>query len=437
MSRYRQGLAEMDATSSVAMVPPVEAERSAALSAGAVNCPAPPARGAAALKALVIRSVDGAGGGAEKIILRTAGHADRERLQLTICAIYRRGDCRFDFVERGQKVGARVIPVLQRSLWDGEVQRSLNAIVKNGDFDLVHGHDYKANFYALRIAKRHGLPAVSTAHGWTGHLWREQRVYYPVDKRLLRKFHAVICVSSDIRNELLRAGAPPLRLRTVLNGINAQKYQRNDETRGAVRRELGFGPQAIVIGAVGRVEPQKRFDLLIEAFARLARHSSELQLLIVGAGSLLEPLRAEVRRRGLEQRCRLVGQRADMLRLYQAFDMYVQSSDYEGTPTVLVEAMAMRIPIVATDAGGTTELVRPGEHGLIVPKQDVEALCSAIECTLAQPELTLQRIEVGRRRTEQELSLDYRTEQVIDAYRHAASVFRRENEKRRGKRQRG
>ncbi|RIK74266.1 MAG: hypothetical protein DCC67_16820 [Planctomycetota bacterium] len=369
------------------------------------------------IRVMVIRSITGAGGGADKIILRTAAIGARRGLQMTLCAIHGRRDREFDLPQRAARAGAELIAIAQRWPGDPRVFARLDQVAREGSFDVIDSHDYKANFYALRLRRRYGVPIVSTAHGYTGNSLRERGLYYPLDKRNLRRFDAVIGVSSDLCEELARCGVARSRLSVVLNGVDAQRYRCDDSIRAEVRRRLGVGEQDVLIGSAGRVERQKRFDLLIDAFAGLAARRPQLRLVIAGAGSLLESLRARAARLGLGDRCRLIGHHGNMLRLYQAFDLFVQSSEYEGTPTVLVEAMAMQIPIVATDVGGTTELARPAEDALIVPPHDVGALAAAIELALSDPIETSKRVARARQRTEQELSLDHRTHRLIEIYR--------------------
>jgi glycosyltransferase involved in cell wall biosynthesis len=104
-----------------------------------------------------------------------------------------------------------------------------------------------------------------------------------------------------------------------------------------------------------------------------------------------------------------------MIHTYQAFDLLVQSSDYEGTPTVIVEAMALGIPVVATDVGGTAQLCTDQEHGLLVPRRDPAAICQAVEMTLDDPR-TEQRRVAARQRVEKEFSFACRTRRLERIY---------------------
>ena len=194
----------------------------------------------------------------------------------------------------------------------------------------MHAHEYKSDLLAWALARACGIRPLATAHGWTGHSARERLFYYPWDKRILARYPRVIAVSTDIRNELIAAGADEARVTTVLNGIDPSQFRRDRASEAASRRALGLAPGDVVIGAVGRLEPQKRFDVLIDAFAELRRRHPALKLVIAGDGSLRDALDAQRRRLGLLESCLLTGHVADVRPLHHAFDLFVQSSDYEG-----------------------------------------------------------------------------------------------------------
>ena len=265
--------------------------------------------------------------------------------------------------------------------------------------------------------------AMATAHGWTGHSWRERVVYYPGHRRLLARFSKVIAVSSEIKGALVRAGARAERVEVVLNGIDPARFNRDPARITEARRMFAIderdGP-ATVIGAVGRLEPQKRFDLLIEAFATLAASRPDLRLLIAGEGSSRAALEAQIAATNLGLRCHLVGQ-ADVIQFHHALDLYVQSSAYEGTPNVVLEAMAMETPIVATDVGGTSELAFDGVHALIIPHGSTTALVGAMLSALDDPEGTRRRVVAARKRVETELSFARRNARLEDIYRELAA----------------
>jgi glycosyltransferase involved in cell wall biosynthesis len=176
---------------------------------------------------------------------------------------------------------------------------------------------------------------------------------------------------------------------------------------------------------VGRLEPQKRFDLLLEAFAVLRQRRAGLRLLIAGEGSQRQALAALATRLGLGDSFRLLRHCGSVVDLHHALDVFVQSSAYEGTPNVVLEAMALGTPVVATDVGGTRELICHGVHGLIVPPRDAVALALALEETLADSDATARRTAAARARVEGPLSFTARMrvvegicEQLVARYAH-------------------
>jgi glycosyltransferase involved in cell wall biosynthesis len=380
----------------------------------------PPASPGSPLRVLVVRGVDGTGGGADKIILRNAASVDRDRIQMTLCFMRHRDDPEFDFDRRCADQQLDYCEVLHRGAADRSVLPQLREQVRRLQPQIIHSHDYKANFYATLLARHGGPRRLATSHGWTGDGWRERMVYYPGDKLLLSRFPGVIAVSDPIRQTLIRWGARPARVRVLLNGVDPDAYRRDASVRRRMREQLGWGEDQVVLGGVGRVERQKRFDVLLDALALLRTDLPHLKLVIAGDGRLLPELREQVQRLGLNDTVRLLGHCSRMRDLYQALDVLVQSSDYEGTPTVVVEAMAMQIPIVATDVGGTGQLISDQQHGLLVPPRRPDQLASAIRQILIHPAAAQQRVAAARQRVETVLSFHQRVAALQQIYHELA-----------------
>jgi glycosyltransferase involved in cell wall biosynthesis len=368
------------------------------------------------IRVLELRSVRGTGGGPEKTILLGTAGTDPGRYEITVCYLRDERDNVFGIDQWARRIGVAYAEITERHSFDPAIWPALRAMVRERRIQIVHSHDYKTNLLAWCLGKAEGIIPLSTVHGWTGHSQRERMLYYPLDKRVLARFPRAIAVSGDIRSELVRRGARPDRVTVVLNGIDHRRFVRDDSRRGRSRAQLGIGDGETVIGAVGRLEPQKRFDLLMEAFARLRGSRPDLRLLIVGEGSARPFLEQRHQQLGLGDACRLLGHTSDVPALHHAFDLFVQSSEYEGTPNAVLEAMAMRTPIVATDCGGTSELVTDGVHGRIVPPGDVVALATAIEQALRDPASAAAHVAAARARIEHELSFERRMRRVEAIY---------------------
>jgi glycosyltransferase involved in cell wall biosynthesis len=365
---------------------------------------------------LELRSVRGTGGGPEKTILVGAARSDPQQFQVTVCYIRDRRDEVYALDRLARELGVDYVEVFERHSFDRSIWPALRRLVRERHIDIVHGHDYKTNLLALLLGRAEHVAPLASAHGWTGQSPRERWLYYPAERWILAKFPRVIAVSSEIADRLVGAGARRDRVTVVLNGIDAAAFHRDPARVGPARASLGVSPSTQVVGSVGRLEQQKRFDLLIEAAARLRQQQRDVTVAIVGDGSLAEPLRARARALGIADACVFAGHRTDIAHVLHGFDLFVQSSEYEGTPNCVLEAMAVGVPLVATTVGGTAELVEDHVHGLLVRPHDTPALAAAIAAALDDPQASAARASAARLRIEEELSFDARMRKVERIY---------------------
>ncbi len=376
------------------------------------------------IRILELRCANGSGGGPEKTILLGAAQADPERFAVTVCYIRDLHDTTFDIDTRAKPLNVDVESIAQRHALDPAIWRQVRSLVRERHIDIVHSHDYKSNLLALMLARKERAIPLSTAHGYTGHSWRERFLYYPGDKRLLARFPLVIAVSSQLRDTLIRTGSSPERVVVVLNGIDHRQFRRDPSKVAEARASLGIAPDEVAIGSIGRIEPQKRYDLLVEAFAEILAQRPTARLLLAGDGSMRAEVESVATKLGVTDRCDFLGHRADVDRIHHALDVFVQSSDYEGTANSVLEAMAFETPIVATDVGGTSEMIHDGVHGLVIPPDCPLETARAIESVLQDSARTKLRIAAARERVETELSFETRMRKVEELYEKLAAEAR-------------
>lgn len=370
------------------------------------------------IRVLELRTVRGTGGGPDKTILVGAAAADPACFDIRVCYFRAHNDSRFGIVERAKGMGLEPVEIVERHPLDPGIWRSASKIVKQFQPHIIHAHDYKTDLLALLLARAHGAIPVSTAHGWSGHTLRE-RLYYSVDRRLLARYAAVIAVSPVIRDRLVESGTPPDRVKYIPNGVDHQHFRRTSGCREHARQRLAIAPGVAVIGAVGRLESEKRFDILLNAAAKVP--GRPIAVVIAGEGGLRQDLQRLAASLGV--RLELPGQTEDVRPLLHAFDVYVQSSDTEGIPNSVLEAMAMEVPVVATAVGGTTEIIQEGVSGLLVERRNPGALASGIAATLADPELTARRIASARLQIQTRFSFSSRMAALEELYRGLVGSF--------------
>jgi glycosyltransferase involved in cell wall biosynthesis len=355
------------------------------------------------------RVVRGAGGGPEKTILGSPGFLADSGYRMLSAYLHAPDDPGFEQIrERARAKGAPLYSVPDRGPWDWRVVTHLLEICKHEQVAIWHGHDYKSNLLGLMLCRCWPMRLVTTVHGWVERN-RRTALYFAIDKLCLPRYDRVFCVSDDLRMACLAAGVSPERCRLLENGIDTGEFTRTLSTREAKQR-LGYDPERPLIGAVGRLSDEKGFDVLLRAAAA----GFDSDVVIAGEGPLRPALESLIAELGLSSRVRLLGFRSDTISLYQALDVFVLSSRREGLPNVVLEAMAMGVPVVATRVGGLLELVEPGRNGLLVEPDSVADLARAVERLLADSAQRSHLATEARRTIESRFSFQKR----MDAIRH-------------------
>lgn len=258
--------------------------------------------------------------------------------------------------------------------------------------DVVHTHGYRPDVLHGRSARRMGAAVVTTVHGFTGGDLKN-RFYEKLQLRAFRRYDAVVAVSEAMRARLLGAGVPAQHIHCVPNA-----YADTVEflTRDDARAELGIPRDGFCIGWVGRLGREKGPDIFVDAIAGLRGGA---RAVVIGDGAM----RGELERRAaqLAVDVRWAGAVENAARLLRAFDLVVLSSRTEGTPIVLLEAMAAGVPVVATRVGGVPAVVTDREAVLAAP-DDVSALEEAmraamvdVDASRARAARALERLRVG------------------------------------------
>jgi glycosyltransferase involved in cell wall biosynthesis len=300
------------------------------------------------------------------------------------------------------------IPVAARSYW--AERAAIAEVCRRLKPDVVHTHGYRSDVVDSGVARRLGLPTVTTVHGFTGGGWKN-RLYERLQRRAFRQLDAVVAVSQPLGDALLRGGVSRSALHVIRNAWDdAAKFL----DRGGARAALGVPARGARAGWVGRLSREKGADVMVRALPLL---DENVALSIVGEGEEEGALRSGVQRLGLAGRVTWHGTVPDAAALFPAFDLFVLSSRTEGTPIVLFEAMAAGVPIVATAVGGVPDVVSSAE-AMLVPSDDPSALAAAIRATLADPAAAQTRARAARRRLEREFAAQpwlKRYEQLYEA----------------------
>ncbi|MDT8368305.1 MAG: glycosyltransferase [Longimicrobiales bacterium] len=259
--------------------------------------------------------------------------------------------------------------------------------------DVVHTHGFRPDVVDAPVALGEEIPTLTTVHGHN-HDGLRERISESLQHRAFRSMDAVVAVSRPLMDRLLDAAVPAERLRLVPNAWRAGAARL---TPADARRTLGLPGHGCHVGWVGRLEPEKGPDHLVDALALLG--DLPLTASILGKGRMHDALATQIRRLGLADRVRLAGVVPGAARLLTAFDVLVLSSRTEGTPMILLEAMAAEVPIVTTRVGGIPDVVGPNE-ALLVKPGDPQALARGIREVLEGGPENRKRVRAAARRLE-------------------------------------
>jgi len=298
------------------------------------------------------------------------------------------------------------IPRRIRPWQDFKALLQLIAVIRGYRPDVVHTYTSKAGLLG-RLAARicrvplivhtiYELPQNSTSRPWL------KKLYWALEKLAALWGHHFVTISQvNVEQILEERICPAANLSLIREGIELERY-RPQVTASEIRARWGLPPDAKILGIAARLEPAKGHRDLLQAFSLLSERHPELHLMIMGTGELEEALQAEVVRMNLQERIHFLGWVEDLVSCIAALDLFVLSSHYEGLGLVLLEALAVNVPVVSTRVGGTQDIIEDGVTGLFAPPHNPGALAQTIERLLLDPGMAQRLAQAGRSRVEQD-----------------------------------
>jgi glycosyltransferase involved in cell wall biosynthesis len=337
-------------------------------------------------------------GGPERQMLGLAQALPRD-YRTSFVSFPERGLCR-PFLEEVQRRGFRGIelkhnfPQVRRSV--DEVARLLRRLRA----DIVCCSGYKPDLIGWLAGRRAGIRTISVSHGWTGATWKV-RFYELLDRLALRWMDAVVCVSEGQAVKVRQTGTPWKRVHVIRNAVSLGPF---GEPNPAYRRQLmSFfrTPRRRIVCAAGRLSPEKGFANLVEAAELVAKSDPDIGFVIFGEGPLRGQLTRMISERNLRDHVVLPGFRKNIEDFLPHADVVALPSYTEGLPVIVLEALAARVPVVATAVGGVPEVIENGVNGYLVPPGDPPALARNITKVLSNDEQRRALASRGRQCVEE------------------------------------
>ena len=334
-------------------------------------------------------------GGAQRALARLLAHLDRERFDPAVVCLYN-GDKAV-----AREIRALGIPVTDLGMtakWRLDAFWRLYRLLHRERPIILHTWMFHANIPGRVLGRLAGVPIIISSERTMG---QESRWRYWLSHITDPLTDRVVCVSQQVADFVVaRVGIPRRKTVVIPNGIDAHIFEHLPAKRQA-RAMLGLPLDSTLAGTVARLNPVKRLDVLLRAAASL----DDVHIVIVGDGPERARLASLAQDLNVADRATFAGRQDNVPEWLAALDIFVLTSDWEGMPNAVLEAMAAGLPVVATAVGGTPEVVVDGVTGLLVPPRDPDALARAIVRLLRDPQLRQDMGRAGRERVERHFSV--------------------------------
>ncbi|MCP4253190.1 MAG: glycosyltransferase family 4 protein [Candidatus Scalindua sp.] len=291
--------------------------------------------------------------------------------------------------------------------------RNLTGIIKKKQINLIHSNQPRSNLFGAIAAKINGVPIV----------WHErclEKGRFDSDNIFSFLPDRIICNSNAVRNRFTKEKIDS-KIRTIINGVDLSEF--DPESNGSeIREEFNIDEDELVIGTVGRIDPEKGYEYFLESARIILQDIKNVRFLVVGEASNKSSLAFEKSlyemavKKGIDKKIIFTGFRRDIPQLLASMDVVVLPSAIDACSRVLFESMAMQKPLVATNAGGTPEVVQDSITGFLVKPKDPSDMAKCIKKLLNDKHLAKQYGKAGRKRVEEMFTIERNIKETENIY---------------------
>ncbi|MET0026770.1 MAG: glycosyltransferase family 4 protein [Candidatus Thiodiazotropha sp.] len=353
--------------------------------------------------------------GPGRTIIEVAVGLRQRGIEISVSSFVNPGIENADYLDVARKNNLITYEIQETSMFDKRVLEQIISICLNHNIDIIHSHEFRSNVYGLYVSRKLKLPLISTAHGWvTNNIKR--KVFAVIDKLLLSFFFdKVIAVSGSVKGKIYASIFPVNKIVTVHNTLDTKQYRIHHD--GQIRRRYNIPDDVTLIAKIGRLSPEKRQANLIAIMRKLLDKGHKCCLLLIGVGPDEAKLKSLVDEFNLHDSIIFTGFIKDMQPVYSEVDLVVQASSTEGLPNVILESMLMRVPVIATDVGGTSEVIDSDKVGTLIPPDNDQEMFENIERFLVKPEQFSIKLDAAESRIREQFDSEIRLTKMADIYR--------------------
>jgi glycosyltransferase involved in cell wall biosynthesis len=371
------------------------------------------------VRILHLRTVSGTGGGPDKTILKSCKYLSSAGKTAEAFYILNRDRDTGVLQSAAKTLGVTMHTVMENgpisilTLW------ALGQVLRNGNYDIVHTHDYKSNVLAGLFRTKYRYKIVATAHGYNP-TTRRELLYYQLERWIFKYVvHAVIAPTQDMQQKLHGFGINMKKLHIIPNGIETNGRQSELQLTHQPSRSSNRQVQLLYIG---RLSEEKNLENLLRAVVILREENIAVKLMIAGDGPSRRQIENNIAEWKLADNVSLAGFVSDVNPLLKMADIVVNPSRTECMPNSILEAMLAGVPVVATDVGGVREMIRDQVDGLLCPPENSAALAEAIKKLILNPTMAKNMAASAHERVVNEFTFEKHMEKTLEIYRQILMI---------------
>jgi len=358
--------------------------------------------------------------GAENVVLQLASELRKKDFCMPVVGVFENLKApHLEVSEVCLKNGIQTHMFTCRGRVDIKTIVQLRRFIQDHNIEIIHTHGYKSNLYSYFASIGLQTRRVATCHNWLGDDFK-MRFYAILDRFFLRQFDRVVAVSEEVMEKINDSGISSDKVSMVKNGIYIDRFSHSNSVN-KIKDDLRIDSKSNVIGTVGRISMEKGHRTLLNIASKIIEHFQGTVFLVVGDG----PLRNDLQREFSSSSINFTGIRDDVDKLYQCMDIFVLPSLTEGLPMVLLEAMASKLPVVATRVGDVPKVITDGDTGILVEPGDKEGLKEALLYLLSNKDIAIEMGQKGYEKVKEHYSSEKMTDEYLKIYQDVLKNNRR------------
>jgi glycosyltransferase involved in cell wall biosynthesis len=346
--------------------------------------------------------------GAENVVLTLAKGMKDSQFESEICTLSPEGELH----KKAQQIGIKAYALGYKSILSlPKVVIKLFILLYKKNYYIINTHLSQAGVIGIIVGRLVRIPCIIETRHYSDYMYKYgNKIKQWLDKKTVNMTNHVIVVSNAGKEILKKIeGIKEEKINVIYNGIDISKFSSNHRTQ--IRKQLGIDNN-IVLTFTATFHPSKGHKYLLESVGMLKKNYPNVVLLLIGDGVLRSNLGALTKQLNIEDNVRFLGYRTDIPDILSATDIYVHSSVEEGFGIAIIEAMAVGLPVVATNVGGIPEIITNGENGILVPPENPHALAEAIIDLIEHTEQRKILAEKGR----QHVTANFTDEIMVKKY---------------------